>query len=164
MERKISGRKFEEGFSKHYLEPISHDGVHDSLTHLPATGFFYEILFREIARAERDQQSLTLIRFKLFPSSDVIPSSHFEVALINFARALNKISRACDINARIGRLEFFSLLTISASHHREFVSRIEEIWHEDNFKFRYEFVTLRSGESLIQLLNRLDEAESNIPL
>ena len=49
------------------LDPITHDGIHDALTFLPAPAYFYEYLYREIAIIERSQEPLTLIKLVIAP-------------------------------------------------------------------------------------------------
>lgn len=144
--------------STHYVDPISHDGVHDALTFLPAPAYFYEYLYREIAIIERSREPLTLIRLLVEPADINAPKSDYEISIINFTKALNRCIRRSDLAARIGRYEF--VLAIS-SHHKEaddFAERLVTIWRDSDFTFSYSSTKYIEGDGAMTILDRLDQA------
>jgi GGDEF domain-containing protein len=146
--------------SEDYIEPISHDGVHDSLTYLAAPSFFYEILHREIARANRDDSPLTLFRFTLQCQVGGLVQSQYELTIINFANAISRLTRDSDVTARVGRFEFFTLLPVARKQGINFIDRLMQKWGNQDFFITHSFVEYRAEETLLDLLNRLDSTES----
>ena len=143
-----------------YIEPVSHDGVHDSLTYLAAPSFFYEILFREIARANREHSPLMLFRFTLQCQVVGLVQSEYELSIINFARAVTSLTRNSDITARVGRFEFFTLLPVARNQGLGFINRLIQTWGDQNFLITPSFAEYVANETLLDLLNRLDLTDS----
>lgn len=147
-----------------YVDPISHDGVHDSLTHLAAPGYFYEHLYREIAKSDRDGSPITIVRVILRQSNGEENPSDYEIALINLAKALTKAVRASDVVARVGRFEFYALLNIESNLVERFATRISETFHSKENNMEYvahtSSVTREPGEKPLDLMIRLDYTES----
>lgn len=138
------------------LDPISHDGIHDALTFLPAPAYFYEYLYREIAIIERSREPLTLMRLVITPKVEDGPIANYEISIINFAKALNRSIRQSDLASRIGRYEF--LLAINSFHEApaEISERIFSIWRDEEFTFSYSAAQYIEGERALSLLGRLD--------
>jgi GGDEF domain-containing protein len=151
----------------------SHDGIRDSLTQLAAPTLLYEELRRELARAKREDQSISLIRFLLVPSlshrhdSEVALYSEFEGQVINFAQTLTQLSRGEDICARMGELEFVCVLHGLEVASGNFISRISLRWREgqsqrapmqkgSNLSLESASLESRPSESALDFLNRLD--------
>jgi GGDEF domain-containing protein len=143
-----------------YIEPISHDGVHDSLTYLAAPSFFYEILYREIARANREHAPLMLFRFTLQCQVVGLVQSEYELSIINFARAVSSLTRNSDVTARVGRFEFFTLLPVARNQGLGFINRLIQTWGDQNFLITHSFAEYRANETLLDLLNRLHLTDS----
>jgi GGDEF domain-containing protein len=147
-----------------YIDPISHDGVHDSLTHLAAPGYFYEHLYREVAKSDRDGSPITILRVILRHSDGQVNPSDYEIALINLAKALTKVVRASDVVARVGRFEFYALLNIESNLVEGFANRISKTFHSKELNKEYlaqtSSVTRLPGEKPIELMVRLDFTES----
>lgn len=143
-----------------YIEPVSHDGVHDSLTYLAAPSFFYEILFREIARANREHSPLMLFRFTLQCQVVGLVQSEYELSIINFARVVTSLTRNSDITARVGRFEFFTLLPIARNQGISFINRLIQSWGDQDFLITPSFAEYVANETLLDLLNRLDLTDS----
>lgn len=143
-----------------YIEPTSHDGVHDSLTYLAAPSFFYEILHREIARARRDDSPLMIFRFTLHSQVFGLTQSQFEHSIVAFANAVASLTRDSDVTARIGRFEFFTLLPVEIKQGLGFVDRLIQRWGLQDFGLTYSYAQYNSDETLLELLNRLDASES----
>lgn len=142
--------------SDDYIDPISHDGVHDSLTYLAAPTFFYEILQREIARANRDNSPLMLFRFTLQCRVVGLAKSQYELTIINFARAVSRLTRDSDVTARVGRFEFFTLLPVARNQGISFIDRLNQFWGDQDFLITHSAAEYRAEETLLDLLNRLD--------
>ena len=143
-----------------YIEPISHDGVHDSLTYLAAPSFFYEILYREIARANREHSPLMLFRFTLQCQVVGLVQSEYELSIINFARAVASLTRDSDVTARVGRFEFFTLLPVAKNQGIGFINRLIQTWGDQDFLITHSFAEYRAHETLLDLLNRLHFTDS----
>lgn len=143
-----------------YIEPVSHDGVHDSLTYLAAPSFFYEILFREIARANREHSPLMLFRFTLQCQVVGLVQSEYELSIINFARVVTSLTRNSDITARVGRFEFFTLLPIARNQGISFINRLIQSWGDQDFLITPSYAEYVANETLLDLLNRLDLTDS----
>jgi GGDEF domain-containing protein len=123
--------------SERSLDPISHDGIHDALTFLPAPAYFYEYLYREIAIIERSQDPLTLIRLTMTPKTLTAPISHYEISIINFAKALNRSIRQSDLAARIGSFEFLIATNTSERAQKEIRGCTLSLWQDEKFTFSY---------------------------
>jgi GGDEF domain-containing protein len=155
---------------------FAHDGLRDSLTHLAAPPYFYENLRRELATASRNKTQLTLIRFQilevegddkgedersngarvgLLNKSD----SLYEVAILSFAEFLKSVTRAEDLCARLGRLEFTLILRASAEVGEGLSRRVLDGWKMDSFLCKSSLVIAILGESSLEVLNRLDNQE-----
>lgn len=143
-----------------YIEPISHDGVHDSLTYLAAPSFFYEILYREIARANREHSPLMLFRFTLQCQVVGLVQSEYELSIINFARAVAGLTRDSDVTARVGRFEFFTLLPVAKNQGIGFIDRLIQTWGDQDFLITHSFAEYQAHETLLDLLNRLHLTDS----
>ena len=142
------------------VEPISHDGLHDSLTHFPASSYFYELLMREMARAERESKPLLLIQFNLDLNQNELSPKECEYLIINFASALMRSSRASDVCARIGRLQFLSLVNIGPDLLIDFLFRVKGAWRGEAYAFRYSSTAISRPESIGAILKKLNSAES----
>lgn len=154
MEPNLSSRK--------YVDPVSHDGIRDALTQLASPKFFYQSLARECARSDRESTPLTAVRFLLVEDTDgsgqLESSSDYEIAIINFSKALNAYSRRSDLSARMARFEFISLLVCTEPDTENFVSRVRNGYRDQGFTPRASSVLRASGEEPLVLLNRLDRA------
>lgn len=151
----------------------SHDGIRDSLTQLAAPTLLYEELRRELARAKRASQPISLIRLLLIPvglhlhDNKTGPYSEFEGEVIGFAQLLTQFSRGEDVCARMGELEFVCLLHANEEASWKFVSRISLRWHEtksshtgsqagNNLSLEVASLLSNPSESVLDFLNRLD--------
>jgi GGDEF domain-containing protein len=139
---------------------FSHDGLRDSLTHLAAPPYFYENLRRDLATAERNKSRLTLIRFQIFPSNPTVEEeSHYEVAILSFAELLKASCRAEDLCARLGRFEFTLILRAGRDVAQSLTQRVLGQWQSEEFTCKSSFIAASSGESSLEILNRLDNEE-----
>jgi GGDEF domain-containing protein len=147
---------------------FSHDGLRDSLTHLAAPPYFYENLRRELSIAQRNKSRLSLVRFLLSPSGPRIPSSrkerapsdsYYEVAILSFSEILKASIRSEDLCARLGQLEFTLILKGSTEIATSLAERVLRSWKFEGFACRYSVLAVDSGESSLEILNRLDNQE-----
>ena len=151
---------------------FAHDGLRDSLTHLAAPPYFYENLRRELATASRNKTQLTLIRFQILEiegddergdeARDSLlnkSDSLYEVAILSFAEVLKSVTRAEDLCARLGRLEFTIILRASAEVGEGLSRRVLDGWKMDSFLCKSSLVIAILGESSLEVLNRLDNQE-----
>ena len=164
----------EDVFEKATQMTFAHDGLRDSLTHLAAPPYFYENLRRELITADRNKSRLTLIRFQLFAEPDSVdpPSesssqgsqsrsrdSLYEVAILSFAEFLKSVTRAEDLCARLGQLEFTLILKGGREIGDHLSQRVVTGWKMDSFSCKSALVTAQRGESSLEILNRLDNQE-----
>jgi GGDEF domain-containing protein len=140
----------------------SHDGLKDSLTNLAAPPLFYEELRRELSKVSRSQEQIRLVRLVLVPAhpeSD-IPRSTFvyEREILEFAQILERATRAEDVCARMGELEFLALFHSVGLSASGFITRIMESWFskDRHLLLTSAYVHSRLAESGLELLNRLD--------
>lgn len=128
-------------------EPISHDGRHDSLTNLLAPPLYYEEIARELARLQRSEMELCIIRIE-------IPGTSNQRAILDFADALTNSARAEDLIARVGEFEFGLLIRGNKNVVEKFIARIDL-----EIELKYACTNALSGEVTLELLNRLDQIE-----
>jgi GGDEF domain-containing protein len=146
--------------SERSLDPISHDGIHDALTFLPAPAYFYEYLYREISANERSREQLTLIRLIITPKVELHPERNYEISIINFAKALNRSIRRSDLAARIGRYEFLLAIKSFPESPAEITGRVYSIWCDEDFTFSYSSAQYVHGDGALSLMQRVDSSES----
>ncbi len=157
------------------MTEYSHDGIRDSLTQLAAPTLFYEELRRELARASRGQEAICLVRFVLQPTNPnatiegADSESRYEDAILSFAQTLTRLCRAEDLCARMGELEFVSILHGAELAALSLIARISENWRgdlarrrsagdKDTILLATSSVISRPMESSLELLDRLDSA------
>lgn len=155
------------------MTQYSHDGIRDSLTQLAAPTLFYDELRRELARANRGQEAICLVRFVLQPTDpkatvdEFNSDSLYEDAILSFAQTLKRLCREEDLCARMGEMEFVSILHGAELAALRLISRISESWRADFARRRTpsdrdaillaaSSVVSRPMESSLELLDRLD--------
>jgi GGDEF domain-containing protein len=147
---------------------FSHDGLRDSLTHLAAPPYFYENLRRELASVERNKSRLSLIKFLVTSKkieSEKVGSdsqktdSEYESAILSFAEALKASTRSEDLCARLGKFEFTLIFKGAVDVAHSLAERVIAAWAEDNFQCQFAIIAVKSGESSLEILNRLDNQE-----
>jgi GGDEF domain-containing protein len=143
---------------------FAHDGLRDSLTHLAAPPYFYENLRRELITASRNKTRLTLIRFQLdspelTQKSPEESESLYETAILSFAEFLKGVTRAEDLCARLGQFEFTLILKASQEVGDALSQRVLVGWKMDAFSCKSSLVSATPDESVLEILNRLDNQE-----
>ncbi len=148
----------------------SHDGLRDSLTRLALPGLFYEELRREISRARRSGEQVSLVRFVLRANAsevDAPRSSEFDVEVLSFCHTLTRLTRAEDICSRMGNLEFLVLLRGNDLVAAQLSERVARTWIGDltvhagsdsqcRVVLEHSYIQHISEESALEFLNRLD--------
>lgn len=149
--------------SERYLAPISRDGISDALTFLPAPAYFYQYLYREILIIERSGAPLTLIRLVMTPIRPVDSPATAEIAIVNFAKALNRSIRRSDLASRVGDFEFMLAISDYPQAPDEITGRIFSLWRDEDFAFYYSSTQYYEGEGALSLMQRLDSAHKYRP-
>jgi GGDEF domain-containing protein len=100
---------------------FSHDGIHDSQTHLSSPSYFYEQLRREILFATRTQKPLALVKI-LFtnPKSEQVQAHD----VLHFAYELTQLTRQEECVGRLGINEVVIIVRDGASHAEQLVQRL----------------------------------------
>jgi GGDEF domain-containing protein len=141
---------------------FSHDGIHDSQTHLAAPQFFYEQLRRQIALAVRNQICFCLIKItftKLPLHGQLTPVSAEDI--LHFSFELKKLTRTEDCIGRLGINECVILLADGELSARKLISRLyatPSLYVNNSLHIAISMVTSHSNETGLNLLKRLDYA------
>ena len=138
---------------------FSHDGIHDSQTHLASPSFFYEQLRREISWAARSQKPLALVKI-LFdnPESGQVRAHD----ILHFSFELTQLTRSEECIGRLGINEVVVIIRDGHSHAEQFVERLlasKSLSVEDSLQIKISKIYAESDEDSVALLERLDRAE-----
>ena len=138
---------------------FSHDGIHDSQTHLASPSYFYEQLRREISLATRTDKPIALIKI-LFenPTSDQVRAYD----ILHFSYELTKLTRKEDCIGRLGINEIVIIVRDGCGNAELFVNRLLDatsLTVDHTLQIKIATVFARSNEDSIKLLDRLDRAE-----
>ena len=101
-----------------------------------------------------------LFRFTLQCQVVGLVQSQYELTIINFARAVSRLTRDSDVTARVGRFEFFTLLPVAREQGISFINRLTQLWGDQDFLITHSSAEYRAEETLLDLLNRLDSTDS----
>lgn len=133
---------------------FSHDGLHDSLTHLYAPSFIYDLLERRLKIAARNKSSIALIKV-------VTDQSLSESDIIECAERLSSQIRPDDAIGRMGYFEFLIVLstTTPASSFHVALSTIAQRYRQSSeIQVAFSMIESQPHEPLREIFNRLDEA------
>jgi GGDEF domain-containing protein len=138
---------------------FSHDGIHDSQTHLSSPSYFYEQLRREMLLATRTQKPLALVKI-LFtnPESDQVRA--YDV--LHFAHELTQLTRQEECVGRLGINEVVIIVRDGASHAEQLVQRLlksKSLTVDHTLQIKVSIIVGVEKESSLSLLGRLDRAE-----
>lgn len=138
---------------------FSHDGIHDSQTHLATPSYFYEQLRREISLANRAAKPIALIKI-LFdnPDSDQVRASD----ILHFSYELTQLTRQEDCIGRLGINEVAIIVRDGYGNAELFVDRLlDSTSLTVNHTLHIRIATIFAGENedSLKLLDRLDRAE-----
>jgi GGDEF domain-containing protein len=141
---------------------FSHDGIHDSQTHLAAPTYFYQQLKQEIALSDRTGEMFSLIRIIFNRSkceSEAIEIKIGAADILYFSQALKDVTRKQDCVARVGINECVILVRARRSDVESLLSRLlksPNLTVENSLQISCSTVELTPGEKALTILNRLD--------
>jgi GGDEF domain-containing protein len=138
---------------------FSHDGIHDSQTHLASPSYFYEQLRREISLATRTGKPIALIKI-LFenPQSEQVRAED----ILHFSYELAKLTRQEDCVGRLGVNEVVIIVRDGCINAELFVNRLLDATSLTvNHSLRIQIATVfaHDNEDSLKLLDRLDHAD-----
>jgi len=138
---------------------FSHDGIHDSQTHLSSPSYFYEQLRREVLIAARTQRPLALVKV-LFtnPKSDQVRAHD----VLHFAYELTQLTRQEECIGRLGINEVVIIVRDGAAHAEPLVQRLLQatsLTVDHTLQIKLSIVLGVEHETSLSLLGRLDRAE-----
>ena len=138
---------------------FSHDGIHDSQTHLASPTYFYDQLRREISLATRTDKPIALIKI-LFdnPDSDQVRAHD----ILHFSHELTQLTRQEDCIGRLGVNEVVIIVRDGPGNADLFVKRLLDatsLTVNHTLQIRIATIYARNNEDSLKLLERLDRAE-----
>jgi GGDEF domain-containing protein len=138
---------------------FSHDGIHDSQTHLASPPYFYEQLGREISLAARTHKPLALIKI-LFenPQSEQVRAHD----ILHFSHELTQLTRREECIGRLGVNEVVIIIRDGHSNAEQFIQRLLEstsLTVDKTLLIKVAKVYGEENEDSLHLLSRLDRAE-----
>jgi GGDEF domain-containing protein len=138
---------------------FSHDGIHDSQTHLSSPSYFYEQLRREILFASRSQKPLALVKI-LFtnPQSDQVRAHD----VLHFAHELTQLTRQEECVGRLGINEVVIIVRDGVTNAELLVGRLlksTSLTVDHTLQIKVSIVIGKENETSLSLLGRLDRAE-----
>jgi GGDEF domain-containing protein len=138
---------------------FSHDGIHDSQTHLSSPPYFYEQLRREILLATRTQKPLALVKILFInPESDQVQARD----VLHFAYELTQLTRQEECVGRLGINEVVIIVRDGASNAEQLVQRLlnsTSLTVDHTLQIKVSIVLGAENENSLSLLARLDRAE-----
>jgi GGDEF domain-containing protein len=138
---------------------FSHDGIHDSQTHLSSPSYFYEQLRREMLFATRTQKPLALVKILFInPQSDQVRAQD----VLHFAHELTQLTRQEECVGRLGINEVVVIIRDGASHAEQLVQRLLQstsLTVDHTLQIKVSIVVAAEQETSLSLLGRLDRAE-----
>ena len=137
----------------------SHDGIHDSQTHLASPSYFYEQLRREISLATRTHKPLALVKI-LFenPESDQVQAKD----ILHFSYELSQLTRKEECVGRLGVNEVVIIVRDGHNNAELFLQRLLDstaLSVNHSLKITMAIVYSHTNEDALTLLDRLDRAE-----
>ena len=138
---------------------FSHDGIHDSQTHLSSPSYFYEQLRREILLASRSQKPLALVKIRFTnPQSDQVRSHD----VLHFAYELTQLTRQEECIGRLGINEVVIIVRDGVTNSELLVQRLlkaTSLTVDHTLQIKVSTVVGAEHETSLSLLARLDRAE-----
>jgi GGDEF domain-containing protein len=138
---------------------FSHDGIHDSQTHLASPSYFYEQLRREISLSARTHKALALVKI-LFanPESEQVRAHD----ILHFSYELSQLTRQEECIGRLGVNEVVIIIRDGRSHAEQLVQRLLDstsLTVDHSLHIKISKIYAEESEDSVHLLNRLDQAE-----
>jgi len=141
---------------------FSHDGIHDSQTHLAAPTYFYQQLKQEIALSDRTGEMFSLIRIIFNRSNLKSESTEQKIGaadVLYFSEALKDLTRKQDCVARVGLNECVILVRAKRSNVESLLSRLlisTKLTVDNTLEVSCSSVEFTPGEKALAILKRLD--------
>ena len=138
---------------------FSHDGIHDSQTHLASPSFFYEQLRREISLAARTHKPLALVKI-LFDNPESEQGRAHDI--LHFSYELTQLTRKDECVGRLGVNEVVIIVRDGFSNAEQFVQRLLDatsLTVDHSLLIKVAKVYGEENEDSLHLLSRLDRAE-----
>ena len=137
---------------------FSHDGIHDSQTHLASPSYFYEQLRREISLAARTHKQLALVKI-LFenPESEQVRAQD----ILHFSFELSQLTRSEECIGRLGVNEVVIIVRDGHSHAEQLVQRLlasTSLTVDKSLQIKVSLIFAEENEGSLQMLERLDQA------
>ncbi len=137
---------------------FSHDGIHDSQTHLSSPSYFYEQLRREISLAARTHKPLALVKI-LFdnPESKQVRAQD----ILHFSFELSQLTRSEECIGRLGVNEVVIIVRDGHSHAEQLVRRLlasTSLTVDKTLQIKVSQIFAEENEGSLQMLERLDQA------
>lgn len=137
---------------------FSHDGIHDSQTHLSSAPYFYEQLRKEMALSIRRKSPLALIKVVFNnPKSQQVQAED----VLRFSYELSNLTRTEDCVARIGSNEVIIIVPGGQSQLEPFLRRLKNATSLTvNYRLQIKFahVLASEKENELAVLDRLENA------
>ena len=138
---------------------FSHDGIHDSQTHLASPSFFYEQLRREISLSARTHKALALVKILFVnPESEQVRAND----ILHFSYELSQLTRQEECIGRLGVNEVVIIIRDGRSHAEQLVQRLLDstsLTVDHSLQIKISKIYSEESEDSVHLLNRLDQAE-----
>ena len=137
---------------------FSHDGIHDSQTHLSSPSYFYEQLRREVSLAARTHKPLALVKI-LFdnPESEQVRAQD----ILHFSFELSQLTRSEECIGRLGVNEVVIIVRDGHSHAEQLVQRLlasTSLTVDETLQIKVSQIFAEENEGSLQMLERLDQA------
>jgi GGDEF domain-containing protein len=141
---------------------FSHDGIHDSQTHLSSPSYFYEQLRRELASSIRSQTPLALIKI-IFnnPESEQVRAHD----ILHFSFELTQLTRTEDCVGRLGINEVVIIVRGGPSKVEPFIARLLDatsLTVNHSLEIKIASVFAGEQETALSILERLDRTQLDI--
>ena len=136
---------------------FSHDGIHDSQTHLSSPQYFYEQLRKEMAISIRKKSPLALIKV-VFDNPDSQQVRAEDV--LRFSHELSALTRREDCVGRLGVNEIVIIVPGGESHVKAFLNRLMNagsltVNHTLHIRFAHVLAAVQENE--LAILERLEQ-------
>jgi len=138
---------------------FSHDGIHDSQTHLSSPLFFYEQLRREISLATRAGKPIALIKIVF---NNPLSEQVHAYDILHFSYELAQLTREEECVGRLGVNEVVIIVPDGKTSAEKFVQRLHDassLTVSQTLQIHIAMVIGNKDENSLQLLHRLDQAE-----
>ena len=138
---------------------FSHDGIHDSQTHLASPSYFYEQLRREISLATRVNKPIALVKI-VFDNRETDQIRAYDI--LHFSHELTQLIRKEECIGRLGINEVVIIVRDGSTNAEPLVNRLlkaASLTVNQTLQIKIATVFSHKDENSLQLLQRLDHAD-----